>query len=77
MSWQRLISHSVKAGTVAALAMIPFGLALRFAGLRVGRYGPKFARLFVADPGIPFRSAHDIVIGLVCRRAGSTVPGDA
>lgn len=63
MLWRRILSDSIKAGTMAALAMIPFGLAFRVAGLRVGYYGPKFAQLFVADPGIPFRFAQHIVIG--------------
>lgn len=65
MLWKKILLDSIKAGTVAALAMIPFGLAFRLAGLRVGHYGPKFAHLFVSDPGIPFRFAQHIVIGWV------------
>jgi len=40
MSWQRIISDSIKAGTVAAPVMIPFGLAFRFPGR--SDWGPSF-----------------------------------
>lgn len=55
----------VSAGTVAALAMMPFGLALRVLGLRVGYYGPKFASLFVDDPGRPVLLAQHVVLGWI------------
>lgn len=66
MGARRLIlKQSVWAGTVAALAMMPFGAAFRAAGLRVGHYGPKFAGLFVVDPGPAFLFAQHILLGWI------------
>ncbi len=45
--------------------MMPFGLALRAAGLRVGYYGPKFAALFVENPTPLFLFAQHIVLGWI------------
>ena len=65
MQSQRVILESMKTGTVAALAMMPFGAAFRAAGLRVGHYGPKFASLFVSDPGPVFLFVQHIVLGWI------------
>nr|WP_297355014.1 hypothetical protein [uncultured Caldimonas sp.] len=61
----RLLIEAVKSGTIAALAMMPFGLAFRALGMRVGHYGPKFAALFVDDPGRGFLFMQHIVLGWV------------
>jgi hypothetical protein len=49
-----LVRESIRSGTLAALAMMPFGLLFRVAGLRVGYYGPKLGALLfggVPEPG--------------------------
>jgi uncharacterized membrane protein YagU involved in acid resistance len=63
MLWRRLLIETLKSGTIASLAMLPFGLAFKAAGLRVGHYGPKFASLFVDDPTPMFLFAQHIVLG--------------
>jgi hypothetical protein len=65
MRLRRLVLESIRAGTIAALAMIPFGLAFRALGLRIGHYGPKFAALFVTDPGPAYLFLQHILIGWV------------
>jgi len=45
-----LLKESVFSGTIASIAMMPFGLFFRFVGLRIGHYGPKFAGLLFAEP---------------------------
>lgn len=65
MQLHHVILASIKTGTVAALAMMPFGAAFRAAGLRVGHYGPKFASLFVSDPGPVFLFTQHIVLGWI------------
>lgn len=65
MPWQRLLIETLKSGTIAALAMMPFGFAFRAAGMRVGHYGPKFAALFVENPSPVFLFAQHIVLGWV------------
>jgi uncharacterized membrane protein YagU involved in acid resistance len=63
MSTSRIIIESIKLGTIASLAMMPFGFIFRVAELRVGHYGPKFAGLFVDDPSPLFLFAQHIVLG--------------
>jgi len=58
-----LLIETLKSGTIASLAMLPFGLAFKAAGLRVGHYGPKFASLFFDDPTPMFLFAQHIVLG--------------
>lgn len=65
MRLRHFIWESVKTGTIAALAMMPFGVLFRVAGLRVGHYGPKFAGLFVSDPGPAFLFVQHIVLGWI------------
>jgi hypothetical protein len=60
---KQLLFESMRSGTIAAIAMMPFGFAFRALGLRVGHYGPKFAALFVNDPGPAFQFAQHIVLG--------------
>jgi len=64
-SIRSIMIESIKWGTLAALAMMPFGFAFRFAGLRVGHYGPKFAALFIDNPGPPFLFAQHIILGWI------------
>ncbi len=65
MSFSRLIIESIKSGTLAALAMMPFGFAFKFFDFRVGHYGPKFASLFVDNPAPPFLFVQHIVLGWI------------
>lgn len=60
---KHLLFETLKSGTIASLAMMPFGFAFRALGLRVGHYGPKFAALFVDDPGPVFQFVQHIVLG--------------
>jgi uncharacterized membrane protein YagU involved in acid resistance len=59
----RVVGKSLLSGTIAALAMMPFGFAFRAMGLRVGYYGPKFASLLTADPSPLFLFTQHMVIG--------------
>lgn len=61
----RLIRESLRSGTIASLAMVPFGGLFKLAGLRVGHYGPKFASLFFPEPGPVLLFAQHLVIGWV------------
>jgi uncharacterized membrane protein YeaQ/YmgE (transglycosylase-associated protein family) len=63
MYLRNIVYYSLATGTVAALAMIPFGFAFRAMGLRIGHYGPKFASLFLDDPGPPELFLQHIVLG--------------
>lgn len=60
-----LIRESLRSGTIASLAMLPFGALFKMAGLRVGHYGPKFAGLFFTEPGPVLLFAQHLVIGWV------------
>jgi len=60
---QELIRQSIRSGTIASLAMLPFGMLFKAAGLRVGHYGPRFAGLFFAEPGPVLLFAQHLVIG--------------
>jgi hypothetical protein len=65
MPLRQIVLMSITSGTVAALAMMPFGFAFRTLGLRVGHYGPKFASLFIADPGPLILFIQHVVLGWV------------
>lgn len=58
-----LLCETLRCGTGASLAMMPFGLAFRMADLRVGHYGPKVAALLVDDPGPLFLFVQHLFIG--------------
>jgi len=62
---RKFFKQVLAAGTVGALAMMPFGLAFRAAGLRIGHYGPKFAELYLTAPGPWANFAQHIVLGWV------------
>ena len=49
-----LLRESVRSGTLASLAMMPFGLLFRFAGLRIGHYGPKLGELLFGNVPEPW-----------------------
>ena len=63
------IRETLKSGTIASLVMMPPGFFFQALGWRVGHYGPKFARLWVDEPGPAFLFAQHLLIGWV-----STVP---
>jgi len=82
MNIRLIVYKSVFSGTVASLAMMPVGFAFRAAGLRVGHYGPKFASLFIENPGprelfiqhiiLGWVSALPLVAFFVCRQGPSS-----
>jgi len=45
-----LIKESLRSGTIAALAMMPFGIVFKLLDLRVGYYGPKLGALLFGEP---------------------------
>jgi len=53
---RRLAWESLRSGSIAALAMVPVGLAFRALDLRIGHYGQKLVALtFGSLPPVPFR----------------------
>ena len=53
---QALAKESVRSGTIASIAMIPFGFLFQLLELRVGHYGKKLLEVFFADlPPLTFR----------------------
>jgi hypothetical protein len=59
-----LLWECLRSGTLASLAMMPFGALFRWLGLRVGHYGPKFAAwLFGTEPGPVLLFAQHLVLG--------------
>lgn len=62
---RRYLVESLIAGTAAALAMMPAGFIFRALGMRVGHYGPKFAGLYLTDPGPLALFAQHLVLGWV------------
>lgn len=56
-SWfKELAKESVRSGTIASIAMIPFGFLFQLLGLRVGHYGKKLLEVFFTDlPELTFR----------------------
>lgn len=44
-----LARESVRSGTIASVAMIPFGFLFQLLGLRVGHYGKKLLEAFFTD----------------------------
>lgn len=65
MRMRTLITESVVAGTIGALAMMPAGLVFRALEMRVGHYGPKFAELYLASPGPLGLFIQHVVLGWV------------
>jgi hypothetical protein len=49
-----LAREALRAGTLAGLAMMPFGFAFRAAGLRINEYGPKTLALVLGELQPPF-----------------------
>lgn len=44
-----LARETVRSGTIASIAMIPFGLVFQLLGLRVGHYGKKLLEVFLTN----------------------------
>lgn len=65
MSSIALLKESVRSGTIAALAMMPFGFLFKLVGLRVGHYGPKVAGLLFGEPTQFVQFIQHLVIGWV------------
>ena len=47
--FKALANESVRSGTIASIAMIPFGFLFQLLGLRVGHYGKKLLEVFFTD----------------------------
>ena len=60
-----LLKESVRSGTIAALAMMPFGLLFRYLGMRVGYYGQKLGEVLFGNPSQILLLAQHFVIGWV------------
>lgn len=58
-----LLLESMRSGAIASLAMMTLGFLFKFAGLRVGHYGPKLAALLFNEPTPLLQLAQHIVIG--------------
>lgn len=67
MKVKDLAKESLRSGSIASIAMIPFGILFQFLGLRVGHYGKKLLEVFFTDlAATPFRMlmfAEHFVIG--------------
>lgn len=44
-----LVSEGVRSGSIAAVAMVPFGLLFLWSGLRINEYGPRVVLTFFED----------------------------
>lgn len=60
-----LLRESIRSGTIASLAMVPFGLLFKFLDLRIGHYGPKLAALLFNEPGLALLFVQHLVVGWV------------
>ena len=57
------LKEAVRSGTIAALAMMPFGLLFKLLELRVGFYGPKFGALLFGAPSAFVLFLQHLVLG--------------
>ena len=49
--YRQIVVEALRSGTIASIVMMPFGLFFKWAGLRVGHYGPKLGEfLFGVQP---------------------------
>ena len=62
---RKITIEAVAAGTFGALAMMPVGFFFRALEMRVGHYGPKFASLYLDDPGRAALFMQHLVLGWV------------
>lgn len=60
-----LLRDCVRSGTLAALAMVPFGLLFKLMGLRVGHYGPLLAQWLFGQAGPVLLFVQHLVLGWV------------
>lgn len=44
-----LVREGVRSGSIAAVAMVPFGLLFLWSGLRINEYGPRVVLTFAGD----------------------------
>jgi uncharacterized membrane protein YagU involved in acid resistance len=65
MRYFSLLKESVRSGTIAALAMMPFGILFKLLDLRVGYYGPKLATLLFGEPTRLVLFVQHLVLGWV------------
>lgn len=63
MQLTKLLWQSVRAGTIASVAIVPLAPLFKAAGLRIGHYGPKFAGLYLDNPQPWHLFAQHLVIG--------------
>jgi len=65
LTLRAIAREAIVAGTVGAVAMMPFGFLFRALGMRIGHYGPKFASLYLDDPGRAALFIQHLVLGWV------------
>lgn len=65
MKFKALLIEAVRSGTIASLVIVPLSPLFNAMGLRIGHYGPKFARLFVDDPQPWLLFAQHLIIGWI------------
>lgn len=54
--YKNFAKESIRSGTIASIAMIPFGIFFQLLGLRVGHYGKKLLDVFFTNlPELTFR----------------------
>jgi uncharacterized membrane protein YagU involved in acid resistance len=63
MRLKAFLLETLRAGTIASLAIVPLAPMFKAAGLRIGHYGPKFAGLYANDPQPWLLFVQHIVIG--------------
>ena len=62
---RKITIEALVSGTFGSLAMMPFGTFFRVLEMRVGHYGPKFAALYLEDPGRAALFVQHLVLGWV------------
>lgn len=62
---QALARESAISGVVGAIAMMPAGFVFRALEMRVGHYGPKFAALYLENPGPAALFIQHLVLGWI------------
>jgi len=62
---RKITIEAIVSGTFGSLVMMPLGGLFRALEMRVGHYGPKFAALYLEDPGRLALFAQHLVLGWV------------
>jgi len=63
MTHLAFIKESMRAGTIASIAIMPVGYVFRSLGLRIGHYGPKVAETLFGNTSQPLLMTQHLIIG--------------